>query len=222
MSFYLLVSTIYITENTKGGGSHQMLERSITFYAFSIAFNVAPVCSTTFQDVLQASITFHHTVTSCHTLWHSITFCDLPSPSKTFHRVPGCSTEFYHTMKDSCVLVDPCGSLHALSVIIFGVVVMWLCVVLSSLSVALCGHVDKLVCVSTCMRVGYNVVWVLGWSGDYIIILQMLQIFTMLSACSTVHVVDQYFLDNVWEGTLYVKEDRSDLLLPPLFFDCVC
>ena len=49
----------------------------------------------------------------------------------------------------------------------------------------MCGRVDKLVCMSTCVRVGYNVVWVLGWSGGYIIVLQMLQIFTMLSACST-------------------------------------
>ena len=68
---------------------------------------------------------------------------------------------------------------------------MWLCVVLSSLGVALCGHVDKLVYVSTCVRVGYNVVWVLGWSGGYIVILQMLQIFTMLSACLTAPCINE-------------------------------
>ena len=131
-----------------------------------------------------------HSFPCCSCMFHNIpgcstSFCHLPSPSMTFYRVPGCSTEFYHTMEDSCVLVGPCGSLHALSVIIFGVVVMWLCAVLSSLGVALCGCVDELVWVSTCVRAGYNVVWVLGWSGGYIIILQMLQIFTMLSACST-------------------------------------
>ena len=81
--FYLLVSTYYITENTKGRGSNQTLYHSITFHSF-------PYCSMMIHNALWHSTTFYKVPS------HSMTFYDLLECSGEFRGIPGYSTRFHH------------------------------------------------------------------------------------------------------------------------------
>ena len=112
-------------------------------------FRDIPQCSVTFHNIPQHSTRFCHILSHCDIPLHSMMFHDIPQHSTTFRTVPGFSRLFHRVPPHS--MVGPCGSMDAyLCMYVF--VFVCLCVVvfghvsLSSLGVALCGCVHKLVC----------------------------------------------------------------------------
>ena len=99
-----------------------------------------PSSSGTFHTIPYCSMVF------CNVPWHSIMFCDISQHSRQFQGIPGCSTKSHcipwwvHVGPWMLIFVCMCLSLCGC---------IWSCVSLSSLGVALCGCVHKLICEPT-------------------------------------------------------------------------